>query len=132
MEEHGAWSKLTPDPAFISHLFTVGRAAAGSPLELDTTRLVDGFHELTVVAIGSDKIESQGRRAIGVRVDNHQRQVTLTTAEPKSAYGRTLKLELKASEGATQIRLNEAALAQALAALESIRARVASEHGHAA
>ncbi|MBX7075374.1 MAG: TIGR03790 family protein [Pirellulales bacterium] len=99
-----------PPASFL--LLTDGRqaasAAAGSPLELDTTRLVDGFHELTVVAIGSDKIESQGRRAIGVRVDNHQRQVTLTTAEPKSAYGRTLKLELKASEGATQIGIFQA------------------------
>ena len=46
-------------------LFTDGRVVArfapGNPLDLDTTKLADGYHELRIVAIDADPIETQCR-----------------------------------------------------------------------
>ncbi len=47
----------------------------GGPLSLDTTKLADGWHELRVVAIGPEPIESQGRRIVSFRAANHGRTI---------------------------------------------------------
>jgi hypothetical protein len=63
-------------------VFLDGRRAAtvrpGNPLEIDTTRIADGYHELRVVAIESSPIESQGRAILPIYVDNGQAGVKLT------------------------------------------------------
>ena len=52
----------------------------GGTLSLDTTKLADGHHELRVVAIGPAPIESQGRRIIPIRLDNHGRTIEASLA----------------------------------------------------
>jgi len=72
-------------------LFVDGRRLAackpGAPLTLDTTKLADGHHELRVVAIGPEPIESQGWKTIPVRLDNRGRkiEVSLVTQGPLHA-----------------------------------------------
>jgi hypothetical protein len=69
-------------------LFVEGlRVAACKPDEaitLDTTRLADGHHELRVVGVGPEPIESQGRTIIPIRVANRGRkiEVALVTKSP--------------------------------------------------
>ena len=59
----------------------VAECKPGETLAFDTTKLADGFHELRVVAVGSEPIESQGRQIIPVRLENHGRtlEASLTT-----------------------------------------------------
>ena len=61
-----------------AHHFTLyvdGRAfsdgAAGETIVLDTNRLCDGYHELSVVGIEKSPIESRGRWLASVLVNNH-------------------------------------------------------------
>jgi len=56
------------------------RCAAGEPLELDTRRLADGYHELRVVAIQSGPIQSQGRAILGVTTANHGAKIDASLA----------------------------------------------------
>ena len=51
-------------------------------LSLDTATLADGHHELRVVAISADGIETQGRRIVPVTFANHGRSLALTV-EPR-------------------------------------------------
>jgi hypothetical protein len=69
-------------------LFVDGRRVAGckpdATMTLDTTRLPDGHHELRLVGVGPEPIESQGRTIIPVRLANHGRkiEVSLVTTGP--------------------------------------------------
>lgn len=47
---------------------------------LDTTKLPDGYHELRLVAVGPAPIESQGRRVVPIRTDNHGRTIEVSVA----------------------------------------------------
>jgi uncharacterized protein (TIGR03790 family) len=47
------------------------------PYELDTTKLVDGYHEIRVVAVENSPLEFQGRRIVPVWVDNGGGQIRL-------------------------------------------------------
>ncbi len=62
-------------------LFVDGRlvvkASSGHALPLDTTKLPDGYHELRIVGIRSDPIETQGRCIVAIVVDNHDTAVEL-------------------------------------------------------
>ncbi|HEX4143256.1 MAG TPA: hypothetical protein VHY91_06880 [Pirellulales bacterium] len=63
-------------------LFVDGRrtafAAPADRLTLDTRHLIDGFHELRIVAIAAGAIETQGRAIVTVQVDNHGRTIDFT------------------------------------------------------
>jgi hypothetical protein len=63
-------------------LFIDGKRQAttgpGKDLPLDTTTLPDGYHELRLVAVGKDAIESQGEVVVPVTVDNRGRAVSVT------------------------------------------------------
>ena len=54
------------------------QVVAGQKLELDTTSLVDGYHELRIVAIAAGPIATQGRLIVPVVVANLGKQVELT------------------------------------------------------
>jgi hypothetical protein len=60
----------------------VGQCGGGGRFTLDTAELADGHHELSVVAIESSPVESQGRAIVPVSFSNHGRQLSLT-AEPR-------------------------------------------------
>ena len=61
---------------FVDGLLTAG-CPAGGTIELDTTRLADGYHELRIVAIEAGLIQSQGRRIVTVITANHGRKIAL-------------------------------------------------------
>jgi hypothetical protein len=50
----------------------------GGSLELDTTQLADGYHELRVVAVEAGLIQSQGRQIMAVTTANHGRKIAAT------------------------------------------------------
>jgi len=58
----------------------LAQCSVGERLALDTTRLADGHHELSVVGTESSSLESQGRWAMPVRFANHGRSLTLGIA----------------------------------------------------
>jgi hypothetical protein len=60
----------------------LGQCGGGGRFTLDTAELADGHHELSVVAIESSPVESQGRAIVPVSFSNHGRQLSLT-AEPR-------------------------------------------------
>ena len=63
-------------------LFVDGRRVAvcrqGETMKFDTTKLVDGHHELRVVAIDASPIQTQGRVILPVQVNNHGHTVQLS------------------------------------------------------
>lgn len=56
------------------------RAAPGQSLTVDTTNLSDGYHELRVVAIHADSIESQGRAVVPIMVNNQNAALEFAAA----------------------------------------------------
>jgi hypothetical protein len=79
--------------------------AAGEMLTLDTTDLSDGYHDVRVVGITSDPIQTQGEARLTLVFNNHN-----LTAESKVVgdsavpYGQTVKVQAKAP-GAKSIML---------------------------
>jgi hypothetical protein len=63
-------------------LFVDGLRVAGrkpdETIPLDTTRLADGYHQLRMVGVGPQPIESQGRTIISIRVANHDRKIEVS------------------------------------------------------
>lgn len=56
---------------------------AGKALPLDTTAHADGWHELRVVGVLGDAIESKGEAVVPVRIANQGLEVKVTLAEQK-------------------------------------------------
>ncbi len=50
-------------------------------LDIDTSSMGDGFHELRVVAVGRDAIETRGHAVLPLMVDNNGHQVTIETEQ---------------------------------------------------
>jgi hypothetical protein len=78
-------------------LYTDGRVVArfptGQSLDLDTTKLADGYHELRVVAIDADPIESQGRAIVPIFVNNHGDKLEFSVS-PRPQVAGTDKLRI--------------------------------------
>lgn len=79
---------------------SVDECSAGGELELDTTKLEEGSHEVRVVGVEASPIESQGRVILQVNVANRGRQMTLTASKARATSGE--KIRLKASAPAAQ------------------------------
>ncbi|MCD6378251.1 MAG: tetratricopeptide repeat protein, partial [Planctomycetes bacterium] len=93
------------------------------PFEIDTTELADGWHELRIVAIKADLIETQGRWIGGIIVNNHGLKVAISRKFPKKAvFGKEIILSVD-SNGAKRIGLfhNHRELASIEAARGTIR-----------
>ena len=115
-EDQEVKGKLTIDPtasAAAGHrvgrfeLFVDGRLVAlfspGRSLALDTSKLPDGYHELRVVAVDADAIETRGHVVLPVRVNNHGATVELS-ATPRSDLAATDHVRISARQpGATAI-----------------------------
>jgi uncharacterized protein (TIGR03790 family) len=85
----------------------VARSAAGKTLTLDTTKLPDGFHELRVVGIRSDSIETQGRQIVPLTVRNKGAPVELKVApQPSVGHGGKLRMRVR-QPGATSIAIRQ-------------------------
>lgn len=70
----------------------------GKPFEIDTTELADGWHELRIVAIKADLIETQGRWIGGVIVDNCGLNTQIVGDLPqKVVYGDETGLQVRSS-----------------------------------
>lgn len=49
----------------------VARSTASGPLDIDTTKMTDGYHELRIVGSAADAIETQGRLIMPFVIRNH-------------------------------------------------------------
>jgi len=68
------------------------------PFEIDTTELADGWHELRIVAIKADLIETQGRWIGGVIVNNRGLNTQIVGELPrKVVYGDEIALHVRSS-----------------------------------
>lgn len=77
----------------------------GGKLTLDTARLVDGFHQLRIVAIEASLIESQGRLIVPIRSDNFGSKIeVLLTASEQTGDDNFVTITARAT-GAGRIRL---------------------------
>ncbi len=56
----------------------IGECKSGATLACDTAPLADGYHELRVVAIGPEPIETQGRKIFPLRLANHGGQIEVS------------------------------------------------------
>jgi uncharacterized protein (TIGR03790 family) len=85
----------------------VARSAPGKSLALDTTKLPDGYHELRVVGIQADAIETQGRQIVPLHVRNAEAPVELQVA-PSPGVSQLGKLKMRVKHpGATSIAIRQ-------------------------
>ena len=85
----------------------VARNAPGQTVSLDTAQLTDGYHELRIVGINADPIETQGRKIVPIMVDNHAAAVELEVA-PRPGVGLQGKLKVRVRQsGATSIAIRQ-------------------------
>jgi uncharacterized protein (TIGR03790 family) len=85
----------------------VARFAPGQSPQLDTTKLPDGYHELRVVAVNSDAIESRGRVVLPIIVDNRGGSVELS-ASPQAGVTATDVVKFSVRQpGATSIAIRQ-------------------------
>jgi hypothetical protein len=102
-------SARIPDGSQVAHfeLFVDGwlRAACrpGETLQIDTTLLADGYHELRVVAVQAGPIQSRGRWASWISTANYGREITASVA-PSGTVGTDTPLVVTARcPGSTSI-----------------------------
>jgi uncharacterized protein (TIGR03790 family) len=85
----------------------VARSSPGKALPLDTTKLPDGYHELRVVGIQADAIETQGRQIVPLVVRNRQAPVEFQVA-PQPGVSQLGKLKMRVKQpGATSIAIRQ-------------------------
>jgi uncharacterized protein (TIGR03790 family) len=85
----------------------IARSAPGKSLTLDTTKLPDGYHELRVVGIQADAIETQGRQILPLHVRNQGAPVELQVA-PSPGVSQLGKLKMRVKQpGATSIEIRQ-------------------------
>jgi uncharacterized protein (TIGR03790 family) len=56
----------------------IERCTPGATLQLDTTKLGDGYHELRMVGVEHSEVASQGRVVLPILVDNHGGQIQVS------------------------------------------------------
>jgi hypothetical protein len=79
------------------------RFAAGKPLQMDTTKLSDGYHELRIVAVESGPIETRGRLIVPIQVDNHGAKIELAATPTFNVTPQTMVRITAKQPGATAI-----------------------------
>jgi hypothetical protein len=79
-------------------------SAPGKKVTLDTQRLVDGYHELRVVAATTDAIETQGRCIVPLVVDNEGQSIDLVASPAdKVRWGEKLVLRINAPKASAAV-----------------------------
>lgn len=95
--------KISPDAVSVPiagyQLFVDGRMVhvqpTSGPMAIDTTSMADGHHEIRIVAIANNLLESSSSVLIPLQVNNNDQKVTLTT--DAKAYLSTDEIELTAT-----------------------------------
>jgi hypothetical protein len=83
------------------------RVAPGKPLTIDTTRMPDGYHDLRVVGIVGDAIETQGRTIVPFTVSNKNVPLEIKIL-PNTRVGRQGKLQVSVRQkGAAAIVIRQ-------------------------
>lgn len=92
----------------------------GQSFNVDTREFPDGFHEVRLVAVAADDIETQAGAVSGFVVDHHGHKITLEPATTTIAWDQPLRLNASLA-GATRISLFENQ--RELAAIDGERGR---------
>lgn len=96
-------SDTVPVQAF--RLFLDGRlieeCRPGDRLQIDTTKIGDGYHELRIVGIANSLAASQGRLLLPIDVNNHGREITATVKPSVSDSPSQLRFQLSAPGAST-------------------------------
>jgi uncharacterized protein (TIGR03790 family) len=99
---------LTPAPGRSARFFETyvdgvmhARVRPDKTVPLDTTKLADGYHELRVVGVDSQAIETQGRVIVPFTVSNSGNQLELT-AEPTGDLSKGATLTLTAAQSGAE------------------------------
>jgi uncharacterized protein (TIGR03790 family) len=92
-------------------LFIDGRLTArippGKTLDIDTTKLADGFHEFRLVGFDTSPLETQGRIVLPVTVNNRGANVELKVV-PQASVSHSAKFSVAVSQpGATAIAIRQ-------------------------
>lgn len=106
----------------------VRRAAVrgAGPLELDTTKLGDGYHRLTVAAVDNTPIEAQCRWSDWVVVKNGRDALAISTPGGSQASGEELELTMTSTRDAdTIISHNGRELARVAGGSGTVRVKTA-------
>ncbi|WP_148619097.1 hypothetical protein [Mariniblastus fucicola] len=74
------------------------------PLEFDTRPLTDGYHEIRIVFVAANQIQTNSRSIIPIIVNNNDQSCTLTTGRPACGVDDSITLTFAAT-GATSIRI---------------------------
>ncbi len=72
--------------------------ASGASLEWDTTTALDGAHELAVVAVSKDALETRTRRSFVVEVDNLGAKLTAVAAKERYVLGDSIRLRVEGAK----------------------------------
>lgn len=93
-------------PIGFAEIFIDGCLVAGSPpgntLEIDTTKLADGYHEMRVVGAAADAIEARGRIILPFNVRNTDATLECKVSPERSSIAGKFRVELR-QPGATAI-----------------------------
>ncbi len=84
----------------------VATNAPGKTLEIDTTKLPDGYHELRIVGIDSNPIETQGRLILAFYVRNHDVQLELKISPYRAKFADTFRISVR-QPGAKAITIRQ-------------------------
>ena len=71
------------------------RLGPGKKIEVDTTNLVDGYHQFQIVGVATGSTESQGRVNLPIEVRNHDEKLEFSLF-PKSVVAAAAPLRLVA------------------------------------
>ncbi|MGI9014980.1 MAG: TIGR03790 family protein [Phycisphaerales bacterium] len=80
----------------------VGASPPGANMRFDSSDLSDGWHELRLVAVVDDLIETQGHFILPIIIDNHNRATTLRASSTRVALSDSITFDAE-SAGAEKI-----------------------------
>jgi hypothetical protein len=93
--------------------------APGGTVTLDTTQLVDGYHEIRAAAIRSGLIQSQGHVIVGVKTANHGHRIEASCRPAATAgYEEKVVVSAKAAGAKRIVVLHNARLLGSIAGKE--------------
>lgn len=74
------------------------------PIDFDTAGLSDGYHEIRIVFVAANQIETNSREILKLIVNNNNRSCILTTSNPACGISDSIPFTF-AAEGASEMRL---------------------------
>ncbi len=84
----------------------VARNSPGNTLEIDTTKLADGYHELRIVGTAADAIETQGRLILPFHTRNHDAELEIKISPFRAKAAGKFRVSVR-QPGATAITIRQ-------------------------